>query len=467
MRVHIVKSEDTWIINRVAHAIRLPNLTISREPTRRADINFFVNYHAFGTYHEGTLNVPWMTHLPSKEDDGGFRRRRFFNVANKADYCIAMSQNTAMHCPPHKTVVWGGAVDPKFLKKKLIIGVSSKISRRKRPDRINALKKIPGVEVRVTGGKLPFDQLPGWFRELDYLVVTSDTEGGPYSVLEAIAAGVPVIAPDVGWCWEHPVIRYDGTTKGLIETVKALRPDPDPWAKASKALEQIFTKMLDGKLTLASDSSTASTETFRYRSGGIDLPYCLHPHNCGLSTDRRRTERTVELSIADHWLRLVGDAGDAEVVEIGAVSPYYWGNRIKTVVDPADKQATLRDSLFNCDFSGAAVLSISTLEHIGEPRYGLRENETPLTALKKLMKEAPRFLVTVPYGWRTNPSFPEMQDYLLNNRGEELAKEGVQVFTVSRRSDETWCPSTDYRPYGSPPKSWANTVIVVEKGGLL
>ena len=48
-----------------------------------------------------------------------------------------------------------------------------------------------------------------FYGSIDYLVVTSTDEGGPMPVLEAIAHGVPVIAPNVGWCWEFPVIRYE------------------------------------------------------------------------------------------------------------------------------------------------------------------------------------------------------------------------------------------------------------------
>lgn len=470
MRLHIVKSEDTWILKRVAESIRIPGTSVGSTPDPSADVNFYVSYQGFGPHLPGTLNVPWMTHLPAEVDDGGWRRSKFRDCAHRADYCIAMSRNTARHCPRGKTAVWGGAVDPRFIKPTITLGVSAKISRRKCPERIEALQAIRGVDVQVSGGTLPLDQLADWFRGLDYLVVTSDTEGGPYSVLEAIAAGVPVIAPDVGWCWDYPVIRYDGTTEGLVRTVKALRPDPDPWGKASVELEQIFTDMLAGKPILPPDSPHDPTDTpgtFRYRPEGPEMPYFYHAHNCGLRTARRRTERTVELSVADHWLNAVAQASDAPAVEIGAVSPYYWPDRLKTVVDPADKRATVRKSLFECDFSGAAVLCLSTLEHVGESRYGLREQENPLSAFLKLVKESRRFLVSVPYGWASNPSFKTLESFLLVGNDQYLTENGVRVFTVSRRADETWCPSDSYRPYGKAPKPWANTVIFAEKGGLL
>ena len=82
--------------------------------------------------------------------------------------------------------------------------------------------KIPGIEIRFTGGTLQIEQLPDFYRSIDYLLVLSENEWGPLPVLEALAMGKPVIAPDVGWCWDYPVIRYAGIEafsyilKGLV-----------------------------------------------------------------------------------------------------------------------------------------------------------------------------------------------------------------------------------------------------------
>lgn len=251
MNVRIVQGENTWILRRICESIRLPSFSVSSEASRGADVNFYVNYVCFSDPFEDSVHVPWFTHLASKRDDGGFRRKRFFNRAERADHCIAMCQHTANELlrvrDKEDVSVWGGAPDPRFLKPHIIVGAACKISRRKRVDKLEAIKGIPGVDVRVTGGKLSMDQLVKWFKQLDYLVVTSDTEGGPYSVIEAIAAGVPVIAPDVGWCWEYPVIRYDGTTEGLVNTIRKLRPPPDPWGAASVELETILRRAMKRK----------------------------------------------------------------------------------------------------------------------------------------------------------------------------------------------------------------------------
>lgn len=246
MRVHIVKSEDTWILRRIAHSIRIPGCTVGMERDLSANCNLYINY--MGLKEPGyrqTKHVAWFTHLPNMVD-GAQRRQNFRDRAKWADHCIAMCQHTAAELPSEKTSVWGGTVHPEFLKPSIVLGVAAKISRRKCPERIEALKAIQGVEVRVTGGDLSMHELVEWYKGIDYLVVTSDTEGGPYSVLEAIAAGKPIIAPDVGWCWEYPTIHYNGTTEGLVAIVKRLRFPPDPWGTSSVELEAILRKVVYG-----------------------------------------------------------------------------------------------------------------------------------------------------------------------------------------------------------------------------
>jgi hypothetical protein len=101
---------------------------------------------------------------------------------------------------------------------------------------------------------------------------------------------------------------------------------------------------------------------------GDIVPLFYHRYNCGTAYDERTTERTVEMALADLWLTRHHD----NVIELGAVTPYYFPGRIPVVVDPTDRHplVTISESLFTVDFKAKNVLCISTIEHIGTSDYG-------------------------------------------------------------------------------------------------
>jgi hypothetical protein len=136
--------------------------------------------------------------------------------------------------------------------------------------------------------------------------------------------------------------------------------------------------------------------TFAYL--GQQLSFFLHHYNCG-GHPLLATERTVELSIADQWLTAVGARS---VLEIGAVTPYYWPYRVCRIVDPHDPHplVTDRSSVEDIDLGGATVLSISTFEHFGSGDYGLPLDGSLIErSLRRLCEQAARFLVTMPLGY--------------------------------------------------------------------
>lgn len=136
-------------------------------------------------------------------------------------------------------------------------------------------------------------------------------------------------------------------------------------------------------------------ETFIH--DGRQYQYFVHNQNCGWPPFRM-TERSVELSLADSWL--AEHEGDPSVIEIGAVTPYYWPRRVLQVIDPYDSnKLTEKKSLFDVSLFGRKVLSISTFEHIGTGEYK-QESELKLgrKAIEKLTTEADHFLITMPVG---------------------------------------------------------------------
>src|SRR5262245_3390997 len=96
-----------------------------------------------------------------------------------------------------------------------------------------------------------------------------------------------------------------------------------------------------------------------------------------------------------------------------------------------------RVSLFNFDFSGANVLSISTLEHVGTGDYGVAKTESSPDALAKLVDESATCLLTMPIGY--NP-------ILDNHLAAAAIRPDVRVTIIWRGPKfNNWKVTTDRR----------------------
>lgn len=245
LAIHITTvEEDGWILRKIsdAFAAHLPSTTVSKSPDPKADVNFYVNYPLY----EG----------PTKCDIGFFTHRdrqppeseTFDRIAVEVDWCIAMCRQTADLLPPEKTSIITVGVDPQFHKEEIILGIVGReyASKRKRFHWIPKLNEIPGIRILVTEGRYPFEAMPEFYNSIDYLMVLSDNEGGPIPVLEALAMGKPIIAPDVGFAWEYPCLRYSSFEE-LQEILQKLVYPKDRWQTASAALLSVFHEVVRRK----------------------------------------------------------------------------------------------------------------------------------------------------------------------------------------------------------------------------
>lgn len=92
----------------------------------------------------------------------------------------------------------------------------------------------------------PIERRSEFYDSIDYLVVTSLDEGGPMTVPEAVAHGVPVIAPDVGWSWEFPVIRYERGSWESLEAVLLGLTTPPTWKAWAEDHRRLFEEISEG-----------------------------------------------------------------------------------------------------------------------------------------------------------------------------------------------------------------------------
>jgi hypothetical protein len=133
------------------------------------------------------------------------------------------------------------------------------------------------------------------------------------------------------------------------------------------------------------------SNTFRF--GALELPYL--PHRDGEHIGERR----IEVPIAVVWASM-----RHAHTEVGAVLPYHLDLMTgDDIVDPYDPHpaVTHRVDAETFDFSGRNVLSISTLEHIGQGEYGGEAFDLHKASrvLQKIVRESQTYLITVPLGY--------------------------------------------------------------------
>lgn len=192
---------------------------------------------------------------------------------------------------------------------------------------------------------------------------------------------------------------------------------------------------------------------------GAPVRHFIHRYNA-FYPPFRMTERTLELALADIFLRAMRGR---RIVEIGAVTPYYWPDRVLEVVDPADDHIAVTNHVGwdEWETSDEVLLSMSTFEHIGSGEYGLAADPAATQrAIDKLIACPCDFLMTYPAGYN-----PALDNYMrtLDHRD---ATYRVMVWHRGARGNDweqlefgAMTPAMEtYMP------GWAQTLIVLYRG---
>lgn len=234
MKISIITEKKEWVTRRAARELceYIPGCEIGGDYAN-ADIVYLMPYTKIGEL--GVIKGKLVTLFTHYEKDNPKKKALWHTALDRTDAIIHMCINEAFGegmnavYVPGQIIHWGSDLANNQWPK--TFGVVGKARPRKRPEFVTQLVK-DGFTVLTMGegwpseavnysGCLKHDRSDFYYR-IDYLIVTSELEGGPVPVLDAIACGVPVIAPDVGWCWEYPVIRYNGTYQDLKRVCRQL-----------------------------------------------------------------------------------------------------------------------------------------------------------------------------------------------------------------------------------------------------
>lgn len=248
MNVHIVVKSiwDDWVISRLTkYLVDALGWTYGSRPERDADVNVFFPYLDWRhhEWHQG-ITAGWFTH----RRNSAWGKKIWRRTAQAIDLCVspakmytaALSQwGAAVHIPhpvdlQHFSPFGAGA----FRSERFTVGVSGIVNPndpRKGEELVERLMREELYTVVASGRGWPcltrwytWEEMPLFYRGLDCYLVTSSIEGGPVTVLEALASGKPVVVPaGVGQCDEYETAyRYrQGDYKDMLGAIEAARID--------------------------------------------------------------------------------------------------------------------------------------------------------------------------------------------------------------------------------------------------
>lgn len=245
IRLNVLTEKREWILARAARellSLKRFEVTINGH-LGAADIDYYLPYLLYNPERDRYKNkqAGFFTHLELGTDPvSQAKAKKFHSFKKKLDLNIAISKQTQevlglAHC---RSVIRMGSQ----FSKPLTFGVVGRVhpSGRKNEQFVEALV-ARGFRVIAWGEGWPCEivsrnvnDLESFYSKIDYLIVTSSIEGGPVPVLEALSLGVPVIAPNVGWCWDFPVIRYErGDFESLFNVIYGLThiPSWEDWRR--------------------------------------------------------------------------------------------------------------------------------------------------------------------------------------------------------------------------------------------
>lgn len=224
----IVYPQDGWILERSGK--ELDGLQL--------DGTYIINY-AYASQYDGEITRPFGAFFTHREPK---TQKLFDEIAKRVDYAVCLNVAIAEYLlevgVPRVDIIRHG-YDPRVLKP-IRFGWSGRKydGVRKGWDLIERIQQA-GYTIVLSGD---FDAQPTFYKAIDYLLITSRIEGGPVPMIDAIAAGVPVIARQgVGWCDSFPAIRYE-TDDQCLDILWKLTHPPS-WQEWREQHQSLFSSV--------------------------------------------------------------------------------------------------------------------------------------------------------------------------------------------------------------------------------
>lgn len=215
--VSVVLSDRNWILERLGRElqVRLPKIDLNDAADPSADINYYITF-ACREQPAPTLEMGFFAHM----EQSPALQELFVRTAREVDVPVTMNTlyRDRLHAEGIKSAITiPPGVDLDRFDVKLRIGIVGRAyhTGRKGEALVAEVMDVPGIDWHFTGPGwpnpnkyVPEDELPDFYRSLDYVLVPALYEGGPMCVPEALAVGTPVIASDVGWVRDFPHIPF-------------------------------------------------------------------------------------------------------------------------------------------------------------------------------------------------------------------------------------------------------------------
>jgi len=213
MRVQVVHSGNAWILRRLAGYLvdGLPYVHGSPwrpSAVRSFDLTYFVNFQLCRR-PRAPLRRKLLWRRPRSRLSGAFFPHRepddpeFDSIARRMDFCVAPSARYADYIRerlnPNAHLIYHGIELERFTPKLRLGFVGRRYATgRKGDELLRAVSELPYVELLCTDGKLSDAEIPGFYQQIDYVLITSSIEGGPLCFQEGLLSGKEIISTDVG-----------------------------------------------------------------------------------------------------------------------------------------------------------------------------------------------------------------------------------------------------------------------------